>query len=209
MKKILSLFLAVLLLFSLISCTKEKNRSYDKSEVEAAARDLIERSEILNEIFWGDGISYIEDDNYRNGQYYPADPLYLKRIDVESITDLIALTGSVFSLDYTESICESTMASSVGNYGMAVYVRYYQGEDHIMVYTACKPLLTDKVEYDLSSVTATGSKGERVYVNLSVNVTRDDTSQTREIKVALIEEENGWRIDSPTYVAFDEYLSAK
>ena len=59
MKKILSLILiSSLVIISLFSC-KEKNREYDREIVLAAARELIEDSKELNEIYWGKGISYL------------------------------------------------------------------------------------------------------------------------------------------------------
>ena len=34
----------------------------------------------------------------------------------------------------------------------------------------------------------------------------DGESQRTEIKIALIEEEKGWRIDNPVYTNYNEYL---
>ena len=85
---------------------------------------------------------------------------------------------------------------------MAGYTRYYQGEEVIMVYAKYNPLLVDTVEYYCDRITVVGSKGDIVTVKVPIKVTRGDLTQEREIEVDLIEEENGWRIDSPTYAGY-------
>ena len=208
MKKIASLVLLTAILLLLVSCGAEKNRSYDEAEVKAAAENLIMKSERLNKIFWGEGIPYVEDDPLLppQGQYCPADPLYTYKNGMLTVDDLIKEAESVFSSSYTVSIRTSILSSSVGNNGMTGYTRYYQDTDNmtIMVYKKFKPLLTDSVEYFYSGIKVIGSEGEKVIVEIPIKVTRGDLSQERTIKVDLIEEKDGWRIDSPTYAAYRE-----
>ena len=208
MKKIVSLFLSAVILLLLVSCGAEKNRSYNEEEVKAAAEKLIMKSERLNEIFWGEGIPYVEDDPLipSNGQYYPADPLYTYKNGMITVDDLIKEAEAVFSSAYTASIRASILSSSVGNNGMTGYTRYYQDTDYmtIMVYKKFKPLLTDSVEYFYSDIKVIGSKGEKVTVEIPIKVTRGDLSQERTKKIDLVEEKDGWRIDSPTYATYRE-----
>ena len=202
MKKTVSLILVAVFILLLPSCVTEKNRSYDEGEVKTAAEELIKKSETLNEIFWGNGIPYVDDDSYSQGQYYPADPIYLAKHGFMTVDALIKEAEAVFSKAYTVSICTSILTSSAGDYGMTGYTRYYQGEEVIMVYKKYKPLLTDLVEYDYSGISVIGSKGETVTVSIPIKVTRGELSQQRAIKINLIEEENGWRIDSPSYASY-------
>ena len=203
MKRVISLILAMTLIFLLVSCG-EKNRSYDEAEVKAAAESLILMSKQINDICWGAGIPYYEDDNYANGQYYPADPVYLDKIGVSTVDDILEMVVNVFSEGYSVSIYGSTFSSMAGENGMVGYTRYYQGNDCIMVYTKYNPLLCDEVEYITSSIEVIGSKGESVIVRVPIKVTRDGMTQEKTIDVSLVEEGNGWRIDSPTYAAFIE-----
>lgn len=202
MKRIFSLLLAVVILLSLLSCGGDKNRSYDEAEVKSAAEDLIKKSERLNEIFWGEGIPYVEEYGYTG--YYPADPIYLMKHGFFTVEDLKNDAEKVFSTDYCISIQTSVFSSSAGDFGMTGYTRYYQGTDTIMVYKKYKPLLTDIVEYDYSNISVLGSKGEIVIINIPIKVTRGDLSQDRVIKINLIEENDGWRLDSPTYASYRE-----
>lgn len=202
MKKTVSLILAAVLLLLLASCGTVKNRSYDEAEVKAAAEELIKKSERLNKIFWGSGIPFVEEYGYTG--YYPADPIYLAEHGFFTVEELIKDAEDVFSDDYCISIRTSVFSSSSGDYGMTGYTRYYQGTDTIMVYKKYKPLLTDTVEYDYQNISVIGSKGEIVTVNVPIKVTRGELSQERIIKVDLVEEKDGWRVDSPTYASYRE-----
>lgn len=211
MKKIIALILAVASVLSLASC----DRSYNEEEVRAAAEELVEKAIVLNEIFYGKGIDFDRDENTSNGAYYEASSYYVRNIGIETVEDLKDMALGVFSEDYAELIF-STVLSPVTDdsyiYGMA---RYYQKTDAvtgeniaIMVYSEANVYLTDKMEYDYSSIEVTGSKGERVYFNISVKVTDSETDEEHIMtrSIALIEEEGGWRIDSPTYAQYSKSL---
>ena len=206
MKRTVSLILAAVILLLFVSCGGEKNREYNEEEVKAAAEVLILKSAKLNDIFWGAGIPYEEDDNYKNGLYYPADFTYLHNLGAQTVDDILKLTAQVFTKGYTVSIYSSTFSSQTGDYGMAGYTRYYQGTECIMVYSAYKPLLTDNVEYITEELEVIGSKGQVVTVKLPIKVTRGGEVQQSQIEVNLIEEDEGWRIDSPTYAVFIEEI---
>ena len=205
MRKIISTVTVLLLLFSLTSC-KEKNREYDEAEVKAAALDLIEGSAVLNEVLWGRGIEYDVDTNYSNGYYYPASPMALEELGISSVDDLKAKCAMVFSTGYCESIFGSVFSSYGDKEDILGYARYYQGLDALMVYSRANVLLSDEVEYLYDTLSVTHSRGEVVYVSISVKVTRGEKSQTQTIEVGLIEEASGFRIDTPTYLVYNEYL---
>ena len=66
-------------------------------------------------------------------------------------------------------------------------------------------MIPDKVEYLYDTLTGTHSEGETVYVKIQANVTRDEEhSQIREMVIGLVEEETGWRIDTPTYLKYND-----
>jgi hypothetical protein len=203
MKKIVSLFLIFILSVSLFSCG-EKNRTYDEAEVMAEAKELIRKSAPLNEIFWGEGIGYMEDDSYRNGNYFSASPADLEKYGVFSVDDIKEKTKRVFSEDYSENIFSSVFSSYSDDEYIMGYTRYYQEIDILMVYSLANILLTDDVEYLFDTLKVKGSVKETVYVELSVKITRDEKSQVRVLSVGLVEEEDGWRIDTPTYMSYRE-----
>ena len=57
-KRISIIFLAVVMMFSLVSCS-----SHSDEEIIEAAKTLIEKSYIINEIYYGKGLPVTEDDS--------------------------------------------------------------------------------------------------------------------------------------------------
>ena len=49
--------------FTLSGC----DRSYDEDEVLSVAKELIEKSKTLNELYYGEGIAYIDDESRKDG----------------------------------------------------------------------------------------------------------------------------------------------
>ncbi len=208
MKKLLSVIMILSLLVLLVSC----NRKYDEETVKTEAEKLIRASENLNEIFWGRGIDYIDNANTGNGNYREASYSALKKFGFTTIKGLEELTRATFSESYADSILATTTASIIDEDGIQFLARYYQKytdetytePECIMVYTQTKPLLVDKVEYFYDSLKVTHSKKETVFVEIDCKVVREDgKTQTKTLEIGLIEEDNGWRISTPTYTTYN------
>lgn len=208
MKKIISAVMILSLFILLCSC----NRKYDEQTVKAEAQRLILASENLNEIFWGKGIEYIDDTNTANGNYREASYSALKKLGFTTIAELEALTRATFSESYADSILRTTISSISDEDGIQHLARYYQKytdetysePECIMVYTATKPLLLDKVEYFYDSIRVTHSKKETVFVEIDCKVVREDgKTQNKTLEIGFLEEENGWRISTPTYTTYN------
>ena len=213
-KKLISLILltAVVIfnMFSLISCAND--REYDEETVLSEAKRLIEKSILLNEIYYGEGIAYEKNDSYADGSYYPADSAVLKNLGIETLDDIKEMTKEVFSKELSGTMIDATLSSIYEGDEIKIYSRYYQKFDSltnepvsIMVYSSAKVLLTDDVEYDFTTLKATGSKRETVYVEIKATATRDDgESSENTLSIGLIEEENGWRLCTPTYTSYSD-----
>ena len=214
-KKIISIIICIVILtaitltivFTAMSC----DRDYDEATVKAAAEDLIEKSVLLNEIFWGDGLQYYDDKSYSDGDYHAAIEAYHYRMGFETISELKAMTAEVFSEDFTNQI-SSTIFSEIYDGEEIVHTsRYYQKysaadgvtPEMIMVNTKWKQPLNGDVVYDYSSLTVTHSEGDVVYVTINATVTLDDLPpKTKTLEIGLIEEESGWRLHTPTYLNY-------
>lgn len=195
MRRAIAAILLTVSLLSLFACGG--NRSYDEAEVLSEAERLIKESAALNEVFWGEGLEYEpEEDSIK--VYFPATRAALSRLGVETVDDIIEKTLSVYSREYSESIYTSVFS---GN-GTSAYARYYQDEDKVMVYSNYNRLLFDEVEYLYDTLSVLGSNGEVVTVKITVKVTRDGNSQTREKEIGLVEEADGWKIDTPTFATY-------
>lgn len=211
MKKILSILLILSLsLLTLVSCG---DRKYDEAEVKAAAKTLIADSAVLNDIFWGKGIPHTDDKNTSDGVYFEAYYYYHKNLGFETVDELMTMAAKTFSADQCSLINSTILSSvSVGEEVMSLS-RYYQKvnlkdgktPEAIMVNSTWENLLIGEAVYDLDSIEVIGSEKDTVYVTVKVTVTLEDYEpQTRTLRVALVEEDAGWRIDSPTYISYDK-----
>ena len=217
--KLLSLILCLCLFASLLSSCGgkggEKDREYDEAEVCAAAKLLIEKSKILNEIYYGAGIPYKKPikENAKIDKYMLADPDYLaelnKNYGIKDIETLKAKTKEVYSETGSASITSAFLGNTVGINGYAGYVRYYMAKENadlgtpggLMVNTQAKNYYenTVSVEYIYDGMRVSAVKGEYLTVSLKVKTTgKDGTADTRETTVKLIEEANGYRLSGST-----------
>ena len=211
MKKIITLILVFSLILSLSLGLSSCDREYDENEVREAAINLIEKSLFLNEIYWGEGIPYIT--SVSTALYCEANFLALSELGFYTVDELKKQTEEVFSKNYCEDIFSTSFSSIKDGEEIEFYARYYQKyEDEfqtvpisIMVYTRFENLLPDEVEYLYDTLTVTHSEKEVVYVKVQAKVTKDaEHSQIREMIIGLIEEENGWRIDTSTYLKYND-----
>ena len=192
MKRIISLLLVAVSLLLLPSCNKDK--SYDEAEVKEAAKALIRDAAVYNDIFWGKGIPYIEDSNFSNGIYYAADETYLEKMGFSKLDDIYVKAAGIYSEDYLDSIYIGMSTS--GN------VRYYQETEYIMVNSKYEPFLKDEVKYLYDTIEMLGYDGDVLELEITVKVTRDGDTQTRERKIDLVKEDGRWQIDSATYTTY-------
>ena len=212
MRKLIALILAVAGIFSLASC----DRSYDEGEVLSVAAELIDAAVVLNEIFYGEGLPYTQNESTANGAYYEASAYYLQDVGIETVDDIKDMARLVFSKDYCEQIFGTVLSPVTDSDYILAMARYYQATDSstgeptaIMVYSKAEPLLTDEMEYDYDSLVCEGSRGSRVYVKIAVTVKDSESGEYHTLyrSIALIEEADGWRIDSPSYAQYSPELS--
>ena len=215
MKRFITLLILIAvvisLCFNLVSC--DKKIEYNEEEVLNAARELIEKSILLNEIYWGSGIPFIP---ASISLYCEANILALSELGFYTIDELKKKTEEVFTSSYCENIYSSSISSTEDGEYIPFYPRYYQKyEDEnqtipvsIMVYSKFENLLPDKVEYLYETLSFSHAEKDAVYVKIKALVTRDEERvQYSEKTIALKKEANGWRIDSPTYLKYNDKIN--
>lgn len=203
--------LTIVVIMSLLLCVSCGNdRDYDAAEVIGAAKELIKKSEKLNDIYYGYGIQYEKNESEANGSYYPADYTSLSKFGVNTVNDIKNLTTECFTKEYSSLIIETNLSSVSDDDGIQLYSRYYQkynaldnSEECIMVNRNATVYLTDTLIYDYDSLTVSRVKGEEVFVTIKVTVVNGEgLTQEQSVEIALLEEEDGWRINSPTYAKY-------
>ena len=196
----------------------EKNREYDEAVVKAAAQQLLERSVVLNEIYWAKGIPLAdEQEEDSTSNYKKADKAYLESKGIILLEDLKELTRGVFSDKECESLFSMFLSGvSDGAYmGAAHYIPELSKEDEggkreelgiLVLKTRGNDVLVKEDEttsFDYDSVRVIEAVGERIKVEVTCTVTCDDgRTQTRTKTVYLIEEDDGWRLDSQSKIAY-------
>ena len=210
MRRIISLILVIVSLvgvFSFSSC----DRKYDEEEVINAVKELLPKAEILNTVYFGRGISYVTGRN-QEGVYYQADDLHLRELGFTDIDGLKELTESTFTLSFSNQIYNTRLNSIIDDSGVREIARYYQkytelGEEECIMVSSDYPVfLKDEITYDYTTIKALYSEKETVYLSIECDVRNSDGDvQRTEVKIALIEEDLGWRIDNHVYTNYNEY----
>ena len=185
-KRVLLLTLVISLLLSLISCSeKEKegvvsNRDFNKEEVEACAKVLIEKSLPLNEILFGSGLDFYDEEEEGKGIYKKATKESLEKYGVKSVADIKRMASEVFSSQYVEKKLNGTDIFSSGTDGENIkfYARYFdetdeEGNTSVYVNSVYEYGLNNKYEY-ITEPRAVGSIGELVVVKATVRATMQD-----------------------------------
>jgi len=207
-KKAVAILMICILMFT--SC-EEPDRTYDEKEVTAAAEELLKKAEILNTVYYGEGIHYLVT-SYQNGVYYEADAFHLQKLGFNSIAELQNLTRSTFTESYSELLFSTKLEPLTVDDQVITLARYYQVYDedsgeplYIMVHSKYTSIYDGLMEFKYSTLKAVGSKKETVFVEVDTVVkNRDGESQDRTLSVSLIEENYGWRIDSVCFQNFIE-----
>ena len=199
------------------------NREYDEAEVSLAARNLLEKSIFINEIFWYDGIPTGENqDGITLKAYKRVDKTYLESKGITLFDDIKKLTRGVFSESKSEDLFRIFLAGSNDESftGVSHYIPEYlidtetgeRKEIGILVNNkrAEDSLVNigEKTEYDYDSIKVIASEGERVKIEVRCTVTTSDgKTQTRTESMYLIEEDDGWKLDSFSKIAYLEEIN--
>lgn len=192
------------LLTALVGCGKP-----DETEFLATAKDLLARSEQVNALCFGEGLSPNED-GYTVGKYAEATEESLSAFDVASVTEIKEKIHAVYSVATAEWI-ESVVFSAIREDNSVLsYSRYYDTvaaeEDGsravLMVKKDHEPLINGRASYGNVRILSLSSRRAEILVDVTVE--KDGESRVeKDVSLSLRAEEDGWRLDSPSYVTFD------
>ena len=210
--RLVSLLIAVILILSVTTLSScDKRIKFDEAEVVAAARTLLKEAEFLNEVYYGSGIEYTENEDYDIGYYSRASSAHLEILGFSTIDELKVITEKTFSDGYSSLLYSTILGNLTDDTSIVSAARYFQNhneetkESYIMVRSTYIPMFKDTIVYDYDSLRAEGSNKEKVFVSVNATVTNSDgKSQTVTLTVNLVEESDGWKIDNPTYANYNE-----
>ena len=188
--------LLVILTFSVCGCAK-----ISEAEAELEIKKLVDASYELNEIIYGNGLAYYDRIDTQGQLYAPvADSARFK-----TISDMKVAIRKTFSEDYSK-ILEKTAfeGQEGGEFGYHNQPRYIETAGELMVlkdfynvdfdsekYGEYEGIKVQKYNTDVIKII----KISKRFVEGEINSVDGKTT----IRVTLVLEENGWRLDSPTY----------
>lgn len=211
MKKALSLALACILLFSLIGCKETGTPPSDEVLLERA-RVLIPETQIINRLFYEEGISY-NSAGTSQGVYYPARAEELSVYGFTTTADILAYMRGIWSDDYVRQIEQSAIFKSVaGTTGMGSYAYCYDSYDKngaflcIMVNSQGLPIQTDPVVYDLDTLSVIEKSPDRARVSLyAIVYGPENATKTVQLDLMLVLEDGAWMLASGTAVKYPKH----
>ena len=205
LKRFFAIFMSTILIavmaISLVGCGPEE------SEAKALVKDLVSRSEELNEIYFGKGLRY-KDTGNSNDVYLPVD----EKEKYTQKSKLVTATRKVFSSDYASSIINMAFNGVQSEINQnSVISRYMVMSDEsnydiLYVNKSYEPLVNKLPEYDFDTIviTKTSSRFVEATIEAMVEVTEQtETGPVTQMKkmtidVTLVLEDDGWRLDSAT-----------
>ena len=193
MKKLkLFLIFVMALSASVLLCSCQPKITVD--EVKAALPDLVEASNPLNEIYFGEGFKEADIASDLNSYFY----CDTEKSGLNSILQIKEATEKVFTAEYAEVLYETAFLGASTDIS-AEGARFIEGEMGLMqkkndnAYT-----LPDRV-FDYDSIEII--KGGRKRVIISISTTASGKTEVIEMVVSRYGDEGNftYRLDSPTY----------
>lgn len=181
--KIMSLILIVIFAVSIMGC-----KSVSDTEAKAIFNTLVKESYQLNVIYFGEGLE---------PQLVDDEGLYVPVKGSESYTaklPLVERTREIFSSDYASDIIKTAFEGESGAVGStAVYARYIEYEGHLSVRKDIEGIEVSKYDFSTTEII----KNSKRFIIARIKTTNLEKNDF--VEITLINEENGWRIDSATY----------
>lgn len=209
MKRLLSILVAIAMLFSLTACGGPNESD---EELLAIVEALCEESILVNRLIFGDGI-LTKENGKKIGTYTEADAASLADFGVDDVEDVEDITASVYSLAVCAWIKKTVLSSekSEADGVVLTYARYYVGEvenedgekeEIFLVHTSYTKTVGDASygNYRISE-----KKKNVVTFLLDITVTHKGQSKVyTDQKVTIYKEAHGWRLDTPTYATYGD-----
>ena len=196
--KFVCILLTFVCILSLFGCS-----NLSDEEASARAAELLERSVLINRIYYGTGIP-TDPNEVGQSTRKRADPAFLEANGFSTIEELKALTREVYT-----SYCADAVFFNVFEKNVLIedsQPRYEESNGYIYVNTAEKPTVADLVEFDTASIKITKKSGSLIYFTVDMKVYSADGQSYRTLTAQQfsMRKENGvWLLDAPTYASYE------
>ena len=190
-----TLILIVLIAISIGGCSSCSSCSscgcgatLSEEEATTIFNTIVNESYELNVIYFGEGLKpQVTDD----------DSLYVPVQGSENYTaklPLIERTREIFSSDYASDIIKTAFEGEMGVIGSsAIYARYIEYDGYLSVRTDIKGVEVAKYDYSTTEIIKISNRF------IVAKIKTNNLENNEYVEITLINEEDGWRIDSATY----------
>ncbi len=204
---VLSVLLLLSLTLGLTGCGKPED-----ADIIARAKELIPKTEVINQLFFEEGIPTRQEEP-QNG-YIPADANRLEAMGFTKIDDIFRYMEEVYTKEFCEIFKNSYLFEPLYSGGSIVSYSYcydhYEKDKNgndvfvgVMVSAFGLDPQTSPVVYHYDTLTVKEKAKKRCVLTMDVTVTSENNSQTKPLKVVLTRDSDGvWRLDSHTCATY-------
>ena len=193
----------VLSVFTLSACGKS---GLSADEIRETYKELVEASYVLNEIYYGEGLPYIEDEDAVAALHGLAEGTdvsvhYMpvsKEAPFQTESEIREATAAIFSPAVCETMYEIAFTGvSTEDESMIAFARYIEQDAFLTVrIDLAETALRVGRTYDFSAMTVVADEPDRITASFPSFL---DGKKSVNVKITMIKTADGWRLDSPTY----------
>ena len=208
MKRFLKIVALAVAVITACTAVAACGADYSDDEIIKAAKSLMEKSYDLNDIYFGVGLPISESDSEEAKKFAAENGFDLENIQFLPVTEespyksvkaIKKATEKVYSAQYCEYLFKMAFEGfSTEDGSAAVYAKYMEDESGTLtarIDLANNPL--PERTYDYDSIKVKSKKKEKAVI--TVDSYLDGEKEKSPVSLTLVKEENGWRLDTPTY----------
>ena len=213
MKKIkftAALIAAVMLVVSMVSCSRIK---VDDDEIISEAARLIEKSLILNDIYWGAGLTAKSGGKKLSEDYTEADVSGVADYGITDMESLREYTRGVYSENECKNLfsiylTETKYSDTFGDYSYTeTYTRYLcDSSGTLYVYKDIENITGGaSVSYDCNTIKIKEKTRKTVKIEVNIVVSAPEKEPYEDtVTLEMVWENGNFRLKTPTYAAYDK-----
>lgn len=206
MNRLTKIALAAVLFLQVLLLTACGGSGLSEEEIREIYRDLVEESYVLNDVYYGDGLPFVEDEKAvatllglaagteLSVNYMPVS----KEAPFQTEDEIRAKTAEVFSPDMCALLYEIGFTGvSTEDESRVAFARYVQQDGFLTVrIDLAEDAINVARTYDFDAMTVISDKGGRIRAEFPSFL---DGEKSVNVKITVVKTEDGWRLDSPTY----------
>ena len=196
---------AMLALFALLLALCGCGAAPEPAEMRPIVEALIEASYEVNDIFFGEGLPAIERDSQfaiDNHVYYMDEggnyDYVTEDCPYQTTAEIKVLAEAVYSDEYLASIYETMFVGVADEHAGMLYARYLDTDEGLKKSNLHESMISARRVYDYDTMVMVKPSGAQ-YVNLEFDTHLEGSDEIVRVRLTLVREDDGWRLDSPTY----------